>query len=105
MRVFATCKNTQLAHEISLAIVQSMRGFSLEVFSEPKPYWKIQTMFEFTFTVSPANQDTFRSIIASCENGWMHMGSENDASSVWNRIENSIFLAPAVEWAEVLLHE
>jgi hypothetical protein len=104
MRIFATCENAQSAHEISTAITDCLRDFSPEVFSEAKQYWKIPSFFEFTFTVSPANQETFRLIIASCENGWLHMSNENDTSSVWNRSENSTFLLPDIEWAEVSLH-
>ncbi len=105
IRMFATCENTQSAREISASIADSLRDFSPKVFSAPKQYWKFPRFFEFAFTVSPATQDTFRAIIASCENGWLHTGSENDASSVWNRSESEIFLEPAVEWAEVSLHE
>ena len=88
-----------------MAITESLLGFSIKEFSAPKPYWKIESLFEFTFTVLPADQDTFRSIIAFRESGWIHLGSANDVSSVWNRIEHSTFLAPEIEWAEVSLHE
>lgn len=105
MRMFATCENDEFAQEISASIADSLSTFSPKIFSAPKQYWKIPRLFEFTFTVSPATQDTFKTIIASCENGWLHMVSENDLSSVWNRSESEIFLVPVVEWAEVSLHE
>ncbi|MBT1446062.1 hypothetical protein KJI95_16320 [Shewanella sp. JM162201] len=105
LRLFATCNDDsgeeklleRLSHEIS-------------VFAESVPlnqgrYWKIPEMYEFTFNLLPANIDLFNEIIDVSSDGWVHMGSGNEYSSVWNITDGKSLFVPEVQWAELQLYE
>jgi hypothetical protein len=103
MRAYATCGNLEQATGISDEIRQALARFQPEEFSEPKRYWKMPELFEFTFNLSPATEASFLDIVKSCDEGWLHMGNGQDRSSVWNQVPSLSFLTSSVTWAELAL--
>lgn len=103
IRTYAICGNLDRAKEMSNEIQLALADFHPTHFSAPKPYWKMPELFEFSFNLSPATEDSFLEIVKSCDEGWLHMKSDHDRSSVWNQSEDLIFLAPSVTWAELAL--
>ena len=103
IRTYATCENLEQAKEISREIQLALADFHPVRFSDPKPYWKVPELFEFSFNLSPATDDSFLEIIKFCEEGWLHMKGDHDRSSVWNQADDFSFLAPSITWAELAL--
>ncbi len=103
MRAYATCGDFGQAKKISEEIREALSVHHPMDFSEPKLYWKMPELFEFSFKLSPATEASFLEIIKSCDQGWLHMGDGQDRSSVWNQAEGLSFLAPSVTWAELAL--
>ena len=103
IRAYANCGSLEEAKEISDAIRLVLFQFDPVDFSEPKPYWKMPELFEFSFNLSPATETSFLEVIKSCGAGWLHLGNGKDRSSVWNRVEAYSFLTPSVAWAELVL--
>jgi hypothetical protein len=105
LRLFANCENLNDAHEILARLTKALGNFSPLAVSTPKPYWKIPELFEFTFTLTPPTQDVFQKIVNACDVGWLHMRSELDRSSVWNKTSGQQFLIPEVSWASIDLSQ
>ena len=105
MRVFADCEDTATAQEILSSLNDVLSKFVPKVHNDPKPYWKIPGQFEFTFTFAAPGKDKFTDIVGSCDTGWLHIGSDFDTSSVWNRTAGHMFLIPEISWGEITLHE
>ena len=103
MRVYGNCENQEQAKDISTGIRRALAKFQLSDRMASKPYWKVPELFEFTYDLTPATQSSFLDIVNLCGIGWLHMGDGLDRSSVWNRVEGTVFLTPAVSWAELSL--
>lgn len=105
LRTYVDCEDSGEANSLQSRVLNSLSSFSPKLFGAPQQYWKIPEMFEFAFTLSPANVKSFEGVISLCDAGWMHMGTGDDLSSVWNRNSDDAFLIPEVAWAELALFE
>lgn len=103
IRAYGNCGSLEEAKGISDAIRLALSQFDPEDLSEPKPYWKMPELFEFSFNLSPATEISFLQLVKSCGEGWLHLGDGQDRASVWNRVEGCSFLTPSVAWAELAL--
>ena len=103
IRTYAVCGNLDQAREISNEIQLALADFHPTHYSAPKPYWKMPELFEFSFNLSPATEASFLEIVNFCDKDWLHMGSGQDRSSVWNPAEGISFLSPSVTWATLAL--
>lgn len=103
IRTYATCGNLEQAKGISNEIQLALADFHPVHLSDPKPYWKMPELFEFSLNLSPATEDSFLEIVKSCDEGWLHMKSGHDRSAVWKQAEGLSFLAPSITWAELAL--
>lgn len=103
IRAYAICCNVEQAKTISNEIQQALIGFHAVHFSDPAPYWKMPELFEFSYNLSPAIEDSFLAIVKLCDEGWLHMRDDHDRSSVWNHAEGFSFLTPSIVWAELAL--
>lgn len=104
LRLYADCGSKDEALSISRRIGEAISFLSPEAFAVPKQYWKIETQYEFTFTLSPATNDSFQRLVALCPSGWWLSESGVERTGVWKRSENNFFLAPEVSWADAELH-
>jgi hypothetical protein len=105
LRTFANCEDQGAAQEIGSRIALALSRFSPEASVQPKRYWKLPHLFEFTFQLTPATEASFQEIASASSGGWEHSHSGNELSSVWNRKHDLAFLVPEVSWAEIQLYE
>jgi hypothetical protein len=105
LRTFADCENQQVAQTIAARIESALSQFSPQAVAEPRRYWKLPHLFEFTFVLTPATAASFREVVSASSGGWVHSQAGGELSSVWNRGRDHAFLVPEVSWAEVQLYE
>jgi hypothetical protein len=105
MRLFANCENSEIAGDIAARVSAALVRLSPQQLSPPKRYWKLPELFEFNYTLSPANEASFQAVLAMVSGGWAHSDVNAERSSVWSRVQDHILLAPEVSWAEVQLFE
>ncbi|MDR6984906.1 hypothetical protein J2X32_003561 [Rheinheimera pacifica] len=105
LRVFTSCSDDSVSLYLLKRLCNALSECADAIPSNPNRYWKIPEMYEFTFRLMPANMNVFKKIINFSPNGWVHMGSNSDCSSVWNVADGSSFLVPEVQWAELQLYE
>ena len=104
LRLFADCKDAEIASTISQLLCSALSPLAAKVFSSPKQYWKIPTQFEFTFTFTPPTEDAFQKLISLASLGWHLSDTDSEPCAVWNRTNGSVFLIPEVSWANIELH-
>ncbi len=105
LRLFATCNDypasekllERLSHEISVIAESTQLNLGR--------YWKTPEMYEFTFHLVPANIDLFNEIVNVSSDGWVHMVSGSEHSSVWNIADGKRLFVCEVQWAELQLYE
>jgi len=105
LRIFADCDSAEFAHGVADRLRLALSAFSPQDASQPQQYWKIHELFEFTFCLSPATEQSFQALISIAAGGWSHEGSDLDRSSIWNRKLDHVFLVPEVRWAEAQLYD
>jgi hypothetical protein len=105
LRLYADCESQEQAKSIDDRIRLALSHLSASQFAPFKPYWKIPSQFEFTYTLEPATTRSFESIIAASSGGWSRQLSEASASAVWNRQSDHILLVPEASWGNVELYE
>jgi hypothetical protein len=103
LRLFVECANSSEAQEILAQLASVLSTFDLSLKSAPKQYWKIPTLFEFPYELSPGTRDDYEKIVKSCGTGWLHMDDKFEPCSVWNRSEQGMLFIDEVTWAEVML--
>ena len=81
-------------------LLQALSAFDVVRHGEPKRYWKMPELVEFSFAA--AGTDKFADIAALCGSGWTLDGDDDDPSWVWNAEPGATFLHAEVVWAEVL---
>ena len=105
LRTFADCEDQDAAQKTGSRIALALSRFSPEAAAQPKRYWKLPHLFEFTFELTPATEASFLEIASASSGGWEHSHSGSELSSVWNREHDLSFLVPEVSWAEIQLYE
>ncbi|MDP5138700.1 hypothetical protein ORJ04_22385 [Rheinheimera baltica] len=105
LRLFATCNDDSASEKLLERL-----SHEISVIAESTPlnlgrYWKIPEMYEFTFHLVPANIDLFNEIVNVSSDGWVHMGSGSELSSVWNIADGKRLFVREVQWAELQLYE
>jgi hypothetical protein len=103
LRVFADCPTPEAAATLQKQLLQALAAWQPVVHAPPLRYWKITAYFEFTFILLPASPGALREVHALAPSGWHDTASDDDISCVWNRGSGSLFLVPAVAWAELAL--
>jgi hypothetical protein len=105
LRAFADCESQESAQASAMRILLILSHLSPELSAKPKRYWKLPQLFELAFSLMPATEASFQSLVSRSSGGWEHTRSGNELSSVWNRKLDHIYLVPEVAWAEVQLYE
>jgi len=85
-------------------MMKVLEGFNPRATVTPEQYWKIPEYYYFEFALTPADHQNFKRIIGMASGNWLHMGEDDDLSSVWNKEGEDNFLIPEVQWVEVQLY-
>ena len=105
LRLYVNCESADDASSMDGRLMAQLSRFSPEPHAEPRRYWKMPEMFEFTYRLSPACATTVGEFVARSSGGWSHSTAGNESSSVWNRQSDHVLLVPEVAWAHLELHE
>ncbi|KQY85584.1 hypothetical protein [Pelomonas sp. Root1444] len=104
LRTFANCADESTAHSLRLRLCDALAAWRPTAAAEPKRYWKLPELYEFTFDLQPAKVAAFEQILSLVSYGWHHAWpDENERSSVWNRADGLVLLTPEVAWANLEL--
>lgn len=105
LRLYADCDSNEVAGLIAGRLLTQLSRFSPESSAEPRRYWKMPQMFEFTYRLAPACAKTVADLVSCSSGGWSHSGGVEESSSVWNRQADHMWLVPEVAWAHLELYE
>lgn len=101
LRLYADCSGATDAIGIEERLMLALRELSPTRFSDPKQYWKMSHLWEFTYELTPRTSEAFHVLIAKSETGWHHQNEQFERSSIWNRSECNRLLIREVFWAEL----
>lgn len=103
LRLFVECSDLHKAHYIAVRLSGLVSRFHLRSANEPRIYWKIPELFEFTYQMPSATREDYDTILSCGGNGWLHMDDSIEPCAVWNRSEGTMLFMDAVAWAEASL--
>jgi hypothetical protein len=105
LRIYAEVGSANEAAELVPALVGVLEDRAEVRFQGYSQYWKIPAYYGFDFDVSPGDEPNvvFDQVVALAMRGWTLMAGHFSRSAVWNPVEGTILLAPAVRWANLEL--
>jgi hypothetical protein len=103
LRLFVECSNLHEAHDMAARLCGPLSKLHLRSADEPKIYWKIPELFEFSYQLASATREDYDRVVSGGGNGWLHMDDLLEPCSVWNRSEGTMLFIDGVTWAEVTL--
>lgn len=103
LRMFADCPNIEEAALLRMKLLTALSNLSPQEVYPPRPYWKEPHLFEFVYTLSPANEASFKSVISLTSN-WVQRTGKRAQSAVWNRTHGELFLIPQISWVSIELY-
>ena len=100
LRQLSNCRDDEAAAMAS-AIEVALVLFDLTPASQPRQYWKMPELSEFTYRLSSQTRNIWGELAAQPSVGQEVFGDSEDRCAVWNRGDDRVCLAPAVRWAEL----
>jgi hypothetical protein len=105
LRLFANCDDAASASLLAGRLMLALHAHEPSEHAEPRQYWKMRELFEFTYTLNPETEESFQAVIASTASGWHQVElGDDELSAIWNRANDHVFLVPEVSWANLELH-
>lgn len=100
LRIYANCRDDEAA-SVARAIESALVLFNPTAATRPRQYWKMPELFEFKYRLSSSTRNIWDELVSAPSNGWEVFEDPEDRSAVWNRVDDRVFLAPSVRWAEL----
>jgi hypothetical protein len=101
LRIYANCDDEREATLLAQTIEAALVRYEPTSRFDPRRYWKMPELFEFTYDLSSPGGDILRELAASDPAAWQLHGRDGDRSAVWNRSDDRSFLVAATRWAEL----
>jgi hypothetical protein len=102
LRLFAECRDDRESARLGLGLCAGLSALDPQRAMAPERYWKIPELYELGYRLHPGTRATFDAVLSRTRDGWIHLGDDDDRSSVWNRVPGSVLLLPEIVWAELI---
>jgi hypothetical protein len=105
LRIIANCPDALTLQRVQVAAAKDLAPWKAEEDIPVAAYWKLPNHFVLSYTINPGTDAVHRAITALEPFGWDSRTPDKDASCVWNKAADRLFIDAAVIWVELGFRE